>query len=264
MRVVERYGAWAVVTGASAGIGQAVARRLAAAGQNVVLVARRADRLQVLADELTRAHGVRAAVLPLDLTAPGAVERVLAEVDATDAGLVVHAAGFGLGGAHADLGLDAHLEMLDLNCRTTLALTHGLAQRYRARGRGGIVLLASVIAFSGVPLAAHYAATKAYVLTLGEALQAELAAAGVDVAVIAPGPTRSEFGARAGMTISAGATPDRVARGVVARLGRRGVVLPDGFARAIRWSTVLAPRRLAVAILGRVMRNMTRTTARPD
>jgi uncharacterized protein len=253
MGMVERYGEWAVVTGASSGIGRAVAERLARAGLRVVLVARDVGRL----DAAAAAIGGGAVALPLDLTGPGAVDRLLAEVDARDAGLVVHAAGFGLGGPHADLALADHLEMLDLNCRTTVELTHGLARRYRARGRGGIVLLGSVVGFSGVPWAAHYAATKAFVLTLGEALQSELAGTGVEVTVIAPGPTHSGFGARAGMMITAGASPDQVARGIVARLGRPGVVLPDWFAWMIRWSTVFAPRRLAVAILGRVMGGMT-------
>lgn len=251
---------WAVVTGASAGIGRATAERLAAGGRSVVLVARRRERLEALAEQLATAHGVQAVALPLDLTAAGAVARVLAEVDARDADLFVHAAGFGLGGAHAAIPLAHHLEMLDLNCRTTVGLTHGLAERYRARGRGGIVLFGSVVAFSGVPWAAHYAATKAFVLTLGEALQAELAGTGVEVTVVAPGPTRSEFGGRAGMAITVGATPEEVARTVVARLGRRGVVLTDRFAWMIRSSTIFAPRRLAVAILGWVMANMTGRT----
>ena len=254
--LVARYGPWAVVTGASSGIGQAVARQLSAAGLGVVVVARRADRLDALVAEL--GGPARARAVPLDLTEPDAVAWLRGAVADLDVGLVVHSAGVGLGGEHLSAALERHQQMLDLNCRSTLEVVDVFLPGLLARGRGGLVLLASVVGFTGVPWAAHYSATKAYVMSLGEALQHELRGSGVDISVVAPGPTLSEFGSHARMTMTAGATPEAVARTIVRRLSARGVVLTDLFAWAIRLSTVWVPRRLVVWIMGQVMGGMTR------
>ncbi len=229
MTLTTRYGPWAVITGASSGIGRALALELARAGLDVVLVARRQDRLEALAAEVAgmgRAHRV----LAMDLTAERAVDDLVARTADLDVGLVMHAAGFGLGGPHGDHPLEAHRRMLDLNCRVTLELVQRFEPRLVPRGRGGVVLLASVIAFTGVPWSAHYAATKAYVMSLGEGLQVEWATQGLDVTIVAPGPTATEFFEHASMTASAASTPEEVARTTVARLGRRGVVLSDRLA----------------------------------
>lgn len=255
MTLTHRYGPWALVTGASSGIGRATALELGRAGLDLVLVARRADRLAEVADALV-AMGRRAHVLPLDLTAPDAVATLQENTADLDVGLVVHAAGFGISGPHEDTPLDAHLAMLDLNVRTTLEIAYRFQPRLRARGRGGLVLYASVIAFTGVPWAAHYAATKAYVLSLAEGLDVEWRCHGLDVTAIAPGPTATEFFERASMTAGATATPEEVAHTTVRRLGRRSVVLPDRLGWTIRTSLWMAPRWLAVRIMGRIMGGM--------
>lgn len=260
-----RYGPWAVVTGASSGIGRALAEQLAAAGLNLVLVARTAATLDQLAQEFQAKHGIDARVLPLDLAADSAVGEVLDRTADLDVGLLVAAAGFGTSGPFLSTPDDAEYDMLAVNCRVVFGLTRGFGRRFAARGRGGIVLMSSIVGFQGMPNAAHYAATKAYVQTLGEALSVELAPLGIDVLASAPGPTDSGFAGRAGMKLGAALAPAEVARGTLAALGRRQTVLPGLLSKVLVWSLATAPRWLRVRIMGGVMKGMTkhRTPAPP-
>jgi short-subunit dehydrogenase len=260
MSRIERYGPWAIVTGASSGIGRQTALELARDGLHLVLVARRQAELDALADEI-RGLGAESRVLAMDLTAPDAVLHLDEATRDLDVGLVAHAAGFGLGGPHEAHALDTHLTMLDLNGRCTLELAHRFLPRLQSRGRGGLLLYASVIAYTGVPWAANYAATKAYVMSLGEGLQVEWARHGLDVTIVAPGPTETGFFEVASMSASAASSPQEVARTTVARLGSTGVVLPDWLGWAIRLSMRTAPRWLGVRIMARIMGGMTQGSA---
>lgn len=253
----RRYGAWAVVTGASSGIGRELAVGLAAAGLNVVLVARRAVLLEELAAELSARCEVEARAVAVDLADRDGAKRVLDYVRGLDVGLLINAAGFGTSGELLSNGIEHEIEMLNVNCRALLELTHGLAQRFVEKGRGGIVLLSSIVAFQGVPRAANYAATKAYVQSLGEALRHELAAHGVDVLLSSPGPTHSGFAARAGMHMGAAEKPKTVAKGTLAALGRGPMVVPGLFSKLLHWSLMLLPRFGRVRVMKLVMRSMT-------
>lgn len=185
--LARRYGPWALVTGASSGIGRACAEQLAASGLHLVLVSRRADVLRRLAADLGRDHGMQARVLAADLAQPAGIDAVLGATADLDVGLLVAAAGFGTAGPFLDAGLPEQLEMLDVNCRAVLTLTHAFARRMATRPDGaGIVLLASLVGRQGAPNAAHYAATKAYVQALGEGLHVELAAHRIDVVTATP------------------------------------------------------------------------------
>lgn len=255
-RFRARYGPWAVVTGASDGIGRALAREAAGRGLSVLMAARRRDRLEETAVEARRL-GVEARVVACDLGTEAGIGQLRREAAAVDAGLLVCAAGFGVSGPFAATDLDAELDMLAVNVRATLVLTHDFSARLSARGRGGIVLMGSLVGFQGVPRAAHYAATKAYVQTLAEGLRAELAPRGVDVLSSAPGPVLSGFGARAGMRIVRGDSPETVARGTLDSLGRLGTVRPGATSKLLGWSLAPLPRPLRTAILARVMAEMT-------
>jgi uncharacterized protein len=257
-RLLRRYGPWAVVTGASSGIGRELARQAAAAGLDVVLVARRRDELQALADELAGRHGVRAEVVAADLSRPGGVGAVVAATGSLDVGLLVAAAGRGTSGDFLDADLADEVGMLEVNCGAVLALAHHFGGRFAERGRGGIVLLSSIVAYQGTPRAAHYAATKAYVHTLAEGLRAELRPRGVDVLASAPGPVHSGFADRAGMTMGRALAPADVAAATLAALGRRSVVAPGALSKVLTSSLAPLPRRARVAIMGRVMGGMTR------
>ncbi len=260
-RLHERYGPWAVVTGASSGIGGALARRLAADGLHLVLVARRRDLLHDLAAELSGRHGVDTRVVAADLAQPSGVDALVAATADLDVGLLVAAAGFGTSGPFLGADPDAELAMLDVNCRAVLVHALHFGRRFAARGRGGLVLLGSIVGYQGVPRAAHYAATKAYVQALGEALHLELAPRGVDVLVSAPGPVASGFAARADMRMGAAMRPDAVARATLDALGRRGTVVPGALSKLLTYSLAPLPRWGRSRILALVMRGMTRHQA---
>ncbi|GGK19511.1 SDR family NAD(P)-dependent oxidoreductase [Salinarimonas ramus] len=192
---------WTIVTGASSGIGAEIARQFSKIGHNLVLVARRREKLEALARELTSADRGFVEVIELDLgraDAPEALHRAVA-----DKGIVVHTlvnnAGFGLRGDFVDLGLDEQVAMIELNVTNLTRLSRLFLPDMIGRGQGGILNVASLAAFQAGPHMAVYYATKAYVLSLSEALHEEAKPFGVTVTALCPGATESEFGARAGM-----------------------------------------------------------------
>ena len=255
---VQQYGPWALVTGASEGIGKAFAQEAAQRGLNVVLVARRQSELDALAAELLLAHSVQVRVLVADLGTPEGVASVQQQTASLDVGLVVCSAGFGTAGPFLDNPLETELNMLQVNCAALAAISWTLGHRLVARRRGGLVLVSSLVAFQGVARTAHYAATKAYVQTLAEGLQQEWALAGVQVLSVAPGPVATGFARRSGMTMAQTDTPDVVARQALDALPRGGTLRPGVLGKVLGYSLSTAPRWLRVRILSHVMRGMTR------
>ena len=253
----ERYGPWAVVTGASDGIGRAMALDLAARGLDLVLVARRQRLLDELAAQISRQHVVQTRVLPVDLATHAGVEAVCAAVEGLDVGLVGACAGFGTSGWFVEGDVDREVEMLDVNCKAVMWLAHHFGRRLAARGRGGLVLMSSIVAFQGVPRSAHYAATKAYVQTLAEGLRDELAPRGVDVVASAPGPVATGFASVAGMTMGRAASAETVAAETLDGLGRKTTVRPGTLAKVLHASLGALPRRLRIRVMARVMAGMT-------
>src|SRR5438094_7791729 len=185
----------ALVTGASSGIGEALPRRLARDGRPLVLVARRADRLESLARALRAAHGVEAHVLAQDLLRPGAVQAVLAEVDRRGLTVewLVNNAGFGTGGRFDQLPVERELEEIRLNVEALVEFTGRCLPAMVARRRGAVMNVASMAAFGPMAYSATYGATKAFVLSFSEAVAAELRGTGVTVMALCPGPVRTEF-----------------------------------------------------------------------
>jgi short-subunit dehydrogenase len=256
-RLRTRYGPWAVVTGASSGIGAETAAQLGAAGLNLVLVARRSHVLEDLAATLRDRHGVDVMAVAVDLADPAGAEEVDRATEGLDVGLLVAAAGYGTSGEFLGADLAQELDMLQVNAAAPLILSHRFGARFARRGRGGVVLLSSVVAYQGVPRSANYAATKAYVQTLAEGLHAELAPRGVDVLSVAPGPVHSGFAGRAGMTMSRALRPAEVVTPALRALGRRVTVAPGALSKVLSWSLATLPRRMRVRVMGRVMRAMT-------
>ena len=186
----ERYGPWALVAGASDGIGEAFARRIAQAGINVVLLARRAALLQSLASELRQQFGVATRELVVDLTADGLLPAVREATDDLEVGLLVYNAGAAHGAEHfLDRTAEAALSMVALNCRGPVLLAHHFGARMRERRRGGIVLLSSLAALSGSAHIAVYCATKSFDMVLAEGLWHELKPVGVDAMCLVVGAT---------------------------------------------------------------------------
>src|SRR4051794_16802769 len=150
LRLRENYGPWAVVTGASDGIGREFATCLAAAGINLIVAARRQRVLSHVANDLVRSYGVQIEAIPTDLATSAGVAELLARTRALDVGLLVAAAGFGTSGPFVDANIDEELGMIDVNCRAVAALSYAFARRFADRKRGGIVLMSSLVAFQGV------------------------------------------------------------------------------------------------------------------
>jgi NAD(P)-dependent dehydrogenase (short-subunit alcohol dehydrogenase family) len=182
-----RFGPWALVTGASSGIGEAFARRLAARGMDLVLVARREDRLGRLATELAGRHGIATRIVPVDLASDDFLPVVAEATHDLDIGLVVNNAGVLRAGAFLDHDLEDQLYQLDLNARAMLVLAHHFGRRLRERRRGGMIFLASTVAFAGVPGMSAYAASKAHVLTFAEGFASEVAHDGIAVLALLSG-----------------------------------------------------------------------------
>lgn len=198
----ERYGPVALVTGASSGIGRAFAEELAARGLDLIVTARRRDRLDALAGDLRARNGVAVTVVEADLARADAPARLLAACDGRDVGLVVSNAGFGLKGAHEANDPAAMTEMLMVNCNVAMQLAHGFIPRLRARGRGGLVMVSSIEGLMGCPYSTAYSATKALVVALGEGLWGEMTGSGVDVLTVCPGATESEAAAKQGIDMT--------------------------------------------------------------
>ena len=186
---------WALVTGASAGLGAEFARQLAARGHDVILTARRRARLEALATELRAKHGIQARVLESDLGVPGAASKLWAAIEKEGVvpDVVVNNAGFGAHGELLSLSIERVTEMLHLNVTALTELTMLAARAMAARGSGSILNVASIGAFQPSPYFAAYAATKAYVLSFGLGIAPELAPRGVRVTTLCPGATRTEF-----------------------------------------------------------------------
>jgi uncharacterized protein len=220
---LELAGGWSLVTGASAGIGEALARALAARGSHLVLSARRLERLETLAAELRRAHGVEAVAIAADLARPGEGTRLWREAsEGRSIRLLVNNAGFGAKGKLHEIAAERQLEMVQVNCAALLELTHAALPHLRAAGAGAILNVASIAAFQPVPNLATYAASKAFVLSLSEALGEESRGTGVRVVALCPGPVMTEFQRVAGTKVTPGTLGHRSAE-EVAEAGLRGV-----------------------------------------
>lgn len=184
-----RYGPWAVVAGASEGIGASFSKKLAERGLNLVLVARRAAPLEELAAELRQKHGVEVKVQPLDLGSPDAVAGMSTATEGLDVGLMVYNAAYCPIGAFLDIEVEEHLKSVDVNVYGPLRMSHYFGRRFVKRGKGGIILMSSMSGFQGTAMVASYAATKAYDMVLAEGLWYELQRQGVDVLACVAGAT---------------------------------------------------------------------------
>lgn len=246
----ERYGPWALVAGASEGLGEAFARALAARGLNLVLVARRESELRATASAIAANAGVEVVPLVLDLGADDLLARVREGVGARAIGLLVYNAAYAPLGSFFDQPLEAKLKVLAVNCRGPLILTHEYAGAMRARGRGGVILMGSLAGMQGAPSLATYAASKAFDLVLAESLWAELRDAGVDVLACVAGATRTPgFEANASAASGPVMEPAAVAEEALAALGWQPSLVPGVANRLASFVMSRLPRRARVQIM---------------
>jgi short-subunit dehydrogenase len=262
-------GSAALITGASAGIGTDIARELAQRGHNVVLVARRKDRLRALAGELAEAHGIRAETIGCDLgnaasrgRLPGRIEQFGLTVE-----ILVNNAGFATGGAFSESDPERELQQVRLDVEAVLALSSMFVPGMAKRRRGAVLNVASTAGMQPLPYSAGYSAAKAYVLTFSEALHFELRSRGVTVTVLAPGPVATEFWDVAGWKFSGGQrfeqtvpgaawiTAAEAARaGVVGLEAGRRVVIPGLPIRAAMLASRYIPHALKLPSIAAAMR----------
>lgn len=253
----RRYGPWALITGASDGIGRAMAHEAAERGLNLVLVARRADRLRDTARDLSDRFGTQSRIISGDLADPNFVALLIGETASLDIGLFVPAAGFGTAGALIDIDPANDIAMVDVNCRAVLQLTHAFARRMATRGSGGIIFFSSIVAFQGTAHAANYAATKGYIQLLAEGLRRELKLLGIDVLACAPGPVATGFAARSNLRMGRAENPLVVARETMQALGQQAIVRPGPLAKLLTYALATLPRGPRGAIMSSIMGGMT-------
>jgi short-subunit dehydrogenase len=253
-----RYGPWALVTGASEGIGESFARALATRGLDLLLVARRPEPLEALAVDLRAAHGVRVRTATADVARPDLLAVMDALAGEEEVGLVVHNAAFSALGPFLDRPLDDLLKVIDVNCRAPLAMAHHLGRKMAARGRGGIVLMSSLAGGQGCPMVVSYAASKAFETVLAEGLWDELRPAGVDVLACRAGPTRTpSYEASRPRKKVPMMEPGPVVEEALAALGRKPVVVAGKLNRAVNFVMQrLLSRPAAIRFMGNSTRKM--------
>jgi short-subunit dehydrogenase len=255
----ERYGRWALVTGAASGIGAAFARELGRRGLALCLIDRDGEGVGRVAAALSKEHGVEVEALSGDLTDRAFLERVAALPSSREVGLAVHSAGVYAMGSFVELPIDAQLTAIDLHCRVSARLAHAVATAMRPRRRGGLVLLSSNSALLRAPYVANYAATKAFTLTLAEALYEELRGDGIDVLGLVPGMTDTPLLAASRPVARRSAritvTPEHVVNAALAALGHTPVCIPT-FMDRVAASVIggLVPSRMSRFLVGRSMR----------
>lgn len=252
----------ALVTGASSGLGEEFARQLARRGYDIVLVARRRERLETLGASLAAVHGVSAEVLAADLSDEEQIGWVERRLSAGDVDLLVNNAGLGTVGEFSELPLDGEVRQVDINVRALLRLAHAALRSMIPRGSGAIINIASMAAYQPVPYNATYAATKAFVLSLSEALHEEAKAHGITVTCLCPGPVRTEFQQVAGIKATrmrgrpllrymAGESAVGVVQTALAGLDAgEAVVIPGLVNHAITRSSRALPRSIVRRIAG--------------
>ena len=250
-----------LITGASSGIGAAFARKLAARGRNVLLVARSEDKLIALCNELGRLTSIRAQYIALDLEQPDAAAQLFEETQKREleVDMLINNAGFGSMGDFGKLDLNRELEMIQLNIRAVVDLTHRFLLPMRERKRGTIINVASTAGFQAVPYMATYAATKAFVLSFSEALWDENRQHGVHVMALCPGVTETNFFEAAKIdrppmrTIQ---TPEEVVETALRALDREKNMVVSGWTN---WLTVEAerfvPRNTVTKVAGKALRS---------
>lgn len=249
-----------LITGASSGIGEVFARKLAGRGRNVLLVARQEDKLITLCNELGRSNSIRAQHIGMDLSKTDSAARLFEETEkrGLTIDMLVNNAGFGSFGDFSKLDLDRELNMIDLNVRSLVEITHRFLVPMRQRKQGSIINVASTAGFQAVPFMATYAATKAFVLSFSEALWEENRPHGITVMALCPGVTETNFfEAARGQKPPArvAQTPEDVVETALRGLARGKSHIISGWTnRAMVEAERLAPRDLVTRMAGRMMR----------
>lgn len=229
-----KYGPWAVIAGASEGTGACYAEHLASMGINLVLVSRRAEALEALGSRLAAVHGILYRVITVDLREADAGDQMVAATADLDVGLYISNAGAdGAGNSFLDSPVQRSLDLLQMNAATVIRAVHGFGNRFKARGRGGFIIMSSGAGLGGQPWLVMYSATKAFEINFAESLWAEFDGQGIDIIAIAAPmmdtPTLRRATEGTGFDVSNAYDPAEVCHLALAKLGKEPVVIvPDG------------------------------------
>jgi short-subunit dehydrogenase len=245
----RRYRGWALITGGSSGIGLGYADALAKAGFDLVLVARTEEKLRGEAARIESAYHVKVRTIVADLAAEGAARRIADEVADVDIGILINNAGSGYIGRFDRQPLENHTRLVQLHCTAPVELTALLLSRMQTRRCGAIVLVASAGGYVPLPYYSVYSGTKAFLATWGEALAVELDGSGIDVMVVAPGDTKTNFQAVSGEMSTRWISVGAVVEESLAGLGRKRVVVPGFGDKVSVLLTRLLPRNLVMRIV---------------
>lgn len=265
--MAEWVGKWALVTGASAGIGKALAEELAAQGSNLILTARRRERLEELAQQLSSTHKVLAKIIVADLADATAPEKIFqfTQEQGIEVELLINNAGFGAYGEFSTVDSRRLTDMVQVNCAAVVQLTRLYLPEMVARGHGDVLIVASTASFQSVPYISTYAATKAFDLIFAEGLAEEMKPHGIRVCALCPGSTDSEFAEVAGQTHVAAARRGRETAEKVARNGLRALAAGKSFVVSGTRNYLgvfgqrLVPRRLVTRIAAKLFRPVSKS-----
>ncbi|MDB5228878.1 MAG: short-chain dehydrogenase/reductase [Bacteroidota bacterium] len=253
---LEKYGSWAIVTGASSGIGVEFAQQLASKGMNLVLIARRKPMLENLARQLTESFKIECKVIEADLGKDSFQFDILDATKNLEIGLLVNNAGMNCEGHFYRGNLERNLQMIQLNVKAAYILAYEFGKRFLENGKGGIIFTSSISAFNANPYLSHYAATKAYILSLAESMNYEFKDKNVDVLALCPGMTKSEMtrGMKDGPMLMEVAP---VVKEALDNLGKKSYVVPGFINKAqVFLSTRLLNRNGAKNLSGAMLKRM--------
>ncbi|TGL67522.1 SDR family NAD(P)-dependent oxidoreductase [Leptospira jelokensis] len=256
MKGIRKYKSSALITGASSGIGKDFAYELAKHGYSLTLIARDLRRLNEIKSDLESKYKVQVEVNSKDLSKNSDIKDLVEGLKTKDYGLVVLAAGYGTGGQFHTLDLESELRMVDVNCRSVVQICHQFIQNRKDNTPRGLVLFGSLVGFQGVPWTSTYAATKAFIQSFAEAISGEYKNKGIDVISVAPGPVKTNFADRAGMTMGNAQSPDGIAKEVLSQLGKTVTVRPGFLSKFLGYSLITLPRNLRTFVLKQIMGQM--------
>lgn len=251
----QKYGGWALVTGATSGIGEQIAKQLAEDGMNLVLVARREKELKDYAQTLAAQHSVETEIIVADLATQEGVDKVKAAQ--RDIGLIALSAGLETNGAFEKLDLEGERRMLQVNATATMELSHHFSKTMVSRGKGAILLVASMFGQMASPYFSTYAGSKAFVIGFGQSLYGELKPKGVDVSILSPGLTKTPMATKTGVNWNkvpmAAKAPEKVAKVALDGIGKRVVTVPGIRNNIMVVMGDLSPRKIMASMMTRML-----------
>jgi len=252
--LTKHYDGWALVTGATSGIGEAFAQQLAQQGFNLVLISRSEKTLTNAKKKLEQQHVVQIRTLTIDLSLPDAIEQIIQKTNDIEVGLVIPNAGVENTGELVENDLVAETRLIHLNMTLPMQLSHHFGQKMKQRKQGGILLISSLFGYQPVPFVANYSASKAYVLSLGQALHVEMKKYDVDVAVLSPGLTRTTMSASMPIDFSklplSAQHPQQVAKLGLSILGTQASVVSGIFNKLLAWENRFMPSLFSTKLMG--------------